>query len=50
MPDAPEPAELPLPIRVALLEAKVRLLSIVTKWLVGLIITSLIAYTIGVKL
>ena len=48
--DTPKDAELPLPTRVAVLEAKVRLLSIVMKWLVGLMFTSLIAKTIGVKL
>jgi hypothetical protein len=46
MVDAPKDTELPLPTRVAVLEAKVRLLSIVMKWLVGGLITSLLAYII----
>ena len=46
MTDAPKDSELPLPTRVAVLEAKVRLMSIVLKWLVGLLITSLLAYII----
>jgi tetrahydromethanopterin S-methyltransferase subunit B len=50
MVDTPKPEELPLPTRVAVLEAKVRLLSIVMKWLIGLMVTSLLAYVLGVKL
>jgi|SoimicmetaTmtLPB_FD_contig_31_4714607_length_540_multi_3_in_0_out_0_1 hypothetical protein len=49
MVDTPKPEELPLPTRVAMLEAKVRLLSTVMKWLVGLLITSLLAYALGLK-
>jgi hypothetical protein len=49
MVDTPKPEELPLPTRVAVLEAKVRLLSIVMKWLVGIMFTTLIAYALGLK-
>jgi hypothetical protein len=48
--DTPKLDELPLPTRVAVLEAKVRLLSIVMKWLVAGVVSSLLAYVIGVKL
>lgn len=50
MVDEPKAAELPLPTRVAILEAKVRLLSFVLKWLAGSIVTALIAYFIQMKL
>jgi hypothetical protein len=46
MADAP-PDDLPLLTRIALLEAKVRLLSIVMKGAVAVIATSLIAYFFG---
>jgi hypothetical protein len=45
--DSPKPDELPLLTRIALLEAKVRLISIVMKGFVALIATSLIAYFFG---
>ena len=35
--------ELPLPTRVALLEARVRLIALVLKWLVGGLVTTLVA-------
>ena len=49
MVDTPKPDELPLLTRISLLEAKVRLLSIVMKWLVGGIVTTLIAYLLNLK-
>jgi hypothetical protein len=42
--------ELPLVTRVAVLEAKVRLLSIVLKWLVAGVVGSLLAYVVEVAL
>jgi hypothetical protein len=47
MVDTPKPDQLPMLTRISLLEAKVRLISIVLKGFVALIATSLVAYFFG---
>jgi hypothetical protein len=47
MTDEPKPNELPMLTRITLLEAKVRLMSIIMKGFVAVIATSLIAYFFG---
>jgi hypothetical protein len=47
MADAPKDADLPLLTRIALLEARVRLITIVLKAAVAVIVSSLLAYFFG---
>ena len=50
MVDAIKPEDLPLMTRIALLEAKVRLISIVIKSFAGIIVMALLGFFFGVHL